>query len=231
MASYELRLGRFYQLCEIQELDKIKSEYLWNKDIFQKHKYDLMHTAATHGHLDIIKWIMSLDDNLSSIHLYIAALGGACDSKNKAILDYLYSLRIFNRPDINYRAFSRVFTKIISNFDVDFMNHLYALFPFDIIGRELPFTSQYAFEWACNYHLISHARWVVSKKPYHYELTVNEVDEVVTFSRVVPEKERRWNQLKTVLWMSQVKPMVPHKSSIFRRIPDDVVQVEICSYL
>lgn len=228
--EYELHTDRYWNLCVIGDLVKIKSEYKKHKDIFENNKYDLMYIACEYRHLDIVKWIMSLDNNMSSMYLYIVALNETCESKNREILDYLYSLHIFNDLGINTRTFSRLFYNAMYDFDVDFMNYMYTLFPFEIINQNSNEPHQ-AFKWASRCDAITRARWIISKKPYHYELTVNEHDKQVMFYRIVPEKERRWNQLKTVLWMSQVKPEAPHKPSIFRRIPDDVVQVEICSYL
>ena len=227
--KYGLYMDKYKKLCEMANLVELKLEYIQNKDIFESYKYDIMYFGCKYGHLKIVKWMMSLDNHLSSIHLYTVALHETCETRNMEILDYLYSLNIFQTVAINTEAFLRIFYTPICNYDINFMDYMYSLFRLDITDEWLH--SHFIFRWACKQNLIGRARWIISKKPYHYELTVNEHDKDIIFYRVVPEKERRWNQLKTILWMSQVKPIPPNKPSIFRRIPDDVVQAEICCYL
>ena len=65
--------------------------------------------------------------------------------------------------------------------------------------------------------------WFINKKPHRYARIVLQPN-VITY-RIFMKPERNWKQLLTVLFMSQVKPEPPHKSSIFRSISDDVVKV------
>jgi hypothetical protein len=65
--------------------------------------------------------------------------------------------------------------------------------------------------------------WFINKKPHRYARIVLQPN-VITYT-IFLKPERNWKQLLTVLFMSQVKPEPPHKSSIFRSISDDVVKV------
>ena len=101
-----------------------------------------------------------------------------------------------------------------------------------------------SFTWAChsynnniwghlNNDLLARAKWIVSKKPYHFILVLDETQPQTQILKYdySSKKEIHWNSLKTVLWMSQIKPESPHRSSIFRFISDDVIKAEICSFI
>jgi len=220
----------------IETEDLITLQCLRDEDpaFFKQNTYNLIHIIILYDKtLSIIEWIMSIDDNMSADNIYSEFLYHSCLKCNSHIINYLLSLRIIKNSTLNSHAFSYAFTAVKYKYDwhVQLINNLYSMLPnIDLTANN----NHYLFHWAVSNfirdneskHLVE---WLIDKKPYHYNKIVN-VEEKTVCYRIVDYKEQRWNSLKTILFMSQIKPEKPHKSSIFRFISDDVVKI-ICEYV
>ena len=177
--------------------------------------------------LNIVKWILSI--NKYSEQCYRKLLFGACRLGNKEILLYLVSLNMFQTPEINTFAFECAlkYEQFIGKNGL-FMDFVYSTLRYiDITANKdkifILFINEMKMYSTTYYDPACLPNWFITKKPYRYGQIVLQPN-TISYT-TYPKPQQNWSQLLPVLFMSQVKPEYPHKSSIFRSISDDVVKI------
>jgi len=175
--------------------------------------------------LNIAQWIFSTRDY--SEKFYKLLLFGACRNGKKDILLYLISLNIYQTFEINTTAFEHAvkYEQFIGKNGL-FMDFVYSTLRYINLNDDklfVKFINEMKMYSFTHYDPMCLPNWFINKKPHRYARIVLQPN-VITYT-IFLKPERNWKQLLTVLFMSQVKPEPPHKSSIFRSISDDVVKV------
>ena len=211
---------------------------------FDKYRGVILNKVCECGHLPIVTWLWSVENKYKASNFYAIALKISVVYNHFHIIQYLYeNVSKYVEPyAIHLEVFHNIFyntgfmMNVTNNDPLLMLDFIYNLFKIDEARL------QCVFNWACHSYsidlwghdsstLLERAKWAASKKPYHFILVLDETQQKIIKYSHSPNKEIRWNSLKTILFMSQVKPEAPNKSSIFRFIPDDVVKAEICSFL
>jgi len=206
--------------------------------------------SCEYGYLPIVSWLWSIEDKDKNKDFYVISLFYSIALKNSVInnhfhiIQYVYE-NVSNYVDshaIHIDVFHNLFYKtgFMMFIDIDdsiiMLDFIYNLF------KIKPTRLDSLFQWACRSYsekcwgnksssLLARAKWCAHKKPWHYEFILDETQTKIVKFGQFSRKDIRWNSVKSILFMSQIKPENPQKSSIFRFIPDDVVRAEICSFL
>ena len=231
---------------KLQTLQNLYSLYSPKK--FDNYTGVILNKMCEYGHLPTVSWLWSIENKYKANHFYVIAMKISVVYNHFHIIQYLYEnvSKYIDSYPVHLEVFNNIFYNIgfmmnmtmNNNEQIAMIDFIYNLFKIEDSRLYCTFT------WAChsynnnlwgylNNNLLVRAKWIISKKPYHFILVLDETQSQPQILKYdySSKKEIRWNSLKTVLWMSQVKPENPHKSSIFRFISDDVIKAEICSFI
>jgi hypothetical protein len=235
----------------LQKLKDLRS--LYSSFVFRAYVYDILINSSIYGKLPIIIWLWSIDNNYESKWFYETVLIKSSEYHQFHIIQHLFDNApktkkfIEHKKYIHKTVFKNIFYNtghiawINNNKTIETFNYLYDLFKTDI--NITTFNSM--FKWACdtyievqfdedeydeyieyNNKLLSRINWIMLKKPYHYELIMDDTKTKILKYKIIPEKERIWNSVKTILFLSQVK-----NSSMLYKISNDVVKDIICPFI
>jgi len=238
----------------LQKLKDLRN--LYSSIVFNEYIYEILIKSSIYGKLPIIIWLWSIDNNYESIRFYELVLIKSSEYHQYPIIQYLYDNApktkyfIEHQKNIHKTVFKNMFYNtghiswINNNKTIETFNYLYDLFKTDINIT----TFNCMFQWACdtyievqfdedeydeydeyieyNNKLHSRINWIMLKKPYHYELIMDDTKTKILKYEIIPEKERIWNSVKTILFLSQVK-----NSSMLYKISNDVVKDIICPFI
>jgi len=182
---------KFYELCRDGLLYQATKMYEENKDI-DIHKYvdEPFRYACSNGHLEVAKWLCSLDGKVNINNYDKFALKNACLNGHLEVSKWLFSFD--KKIDIRqfYYNYKNVFSEVCSNGHLEVAKWLYSL---DIDCEDNYYCDE-AFSNAFNNGHLDIVNWMASWcDRYYIEIQDNQIIYKIYRYKYASEKKRKRN--------------------------------------